>query len=124
MTKRRDKKAALKFVKKPLKRHGRTNEIVTDLMRSYGAALRELSNSNLQKTGGWANTQAENAHQQFRRRERAMLRIRQMRTLQKFASVHASVHSDFNQERAHYSRQTFKATCAAALVEWRGLFVA
>ena len=53
-----------------------------------------------------------------------MLRFRQMRTLQKFASVHASVHNHFNQERVLYSRQNFKANRAAALAEWRGLFAA
>ena len=124
VTKRRDKKAALKFLKKTLKRHGCTGEIVTDLMRSYGAALRELGISDRQETGRWANNRAENSHQPFRRRERAMLRFRQMRTLQKFASVHASVHNHFNQERALYSRQTFKLNRAAALAEWRGLFAA
>ncbi len=77
VTKRRDKKAALKFLKKSLKRHGRTDEFVTDLMRSYGAALRELGISDLQETGRWANNRAENSHQPFRRRERAMLRFRQ-----------------------------------------------
>ncbi|GHE06478.1 integrase [Defluviimonas sp. 20V17] len=122
VTKRRDKKAALKFLKKSLKRHGCTDEIVTDLMRSYGAALRELGISDLQETGRWTNNRAENSHQPFRRRKRAMLRFRQMRTSQKFASVHASVHNHFNQERALYSRQNFKLNRAAALAEWRGLF--
>jgi len=124
VTKRRDKKAVLKFLKKSLKRHGCTDEIVTDLMRSYGAALRELGISDLQETGRWTNNRAENSHQPFRRRERAMLRFRRMRTLQKFASVHASVHNHFNQERALYSRQNFKLNRAAALAEWRGLFAA
>jgi putative transposase len=124
VTKRRDKKAALKFLRKSLKRHGCTDGIVTDLMRSYGAALRELGISDLQETGRWANNRAENSHQPFRRRERAMLRFRRTRTLQKFASVHASVHNHFNQERALYSRQNFKANRAAALAEWRGLLEA
>ncbi len=124
VTKRRDKKAALKFLKKSLKRHGYTDEIVTDLMRSYGAALRELGISDLQETGRWANNRAENSHQPFRRRERAMLRFRRMRTLQKFVSVHASVHNHFNQERSPSSRPVFKQTRAAALAEWRGLFTA
>ncbi len=124
VTKRRDKKAALKFLKKSLKRHGCTDEIVTDLMRSYGAALRELGISDLQETGRWTNNRAENSHQPFRRRERAMLRFRRMRTLQKFAAVHASVYNLFNQERHLYSRQNFKLNRAAALAEWRGLFAA
>lgn len=110
VTKTRDRKAALKFLKKTLKRHGHTAEFVTDLMRSYGAALRDLGISDLQETGRWANIRAENSHQPFRRRERAMLRFRQTRTLQKFASVHASVHIHFNPERGLHSRDNFKAT--------------
>jgi putative transposase len=124
VTKTRDKKAALKFLKKTLKRHGRVEEMVTDLLRSYGAALKDLGAFDVQKTGRWANNRAENSHQPFRRRERAMLRFRRMRTLQKFASVHASVHNHFNQQRSLSSRQNFKANRAAALAEWRGLLAA
>ncbi|MDA3889898.1 MAG: IS6 family transposase [Allgaiera sp.] len=121
VTKTRDKKAALKFLKKTLRRHGRAEELVTDRLRSYGAALRDLGISDRQETGRWANNRAENSHQPFRRRERAMLRFRRVRSLQKFASVYASVHNHFNQERASYSRQNFRANRAAALAEWRGL---
>ena len=122
VTKRRDKKAALKFLRKSLRRHGSAQEFVTDRLRSYGAALRELGISDRQQTGRWVNNRVENAHLPFRRRERAMLRFRRMRSLQKFASVHASIHNHFNQERALYSRINFKANRAAALAEWRGLF--
>ena len=83
VTKTRDKKAALKFLKKTLKRHGPADEFVTDCLRSYGAALRELGICDRQETGRWANNRAENSHLPFRRRERAMLRFRRMRTLQK-----------------------------------------
>ena len=124
VTKRRDKKAALKFLKKSLKRHGHAEEIVTDRLRSYGAALRDLGVSEKQETRRWANNRAENSHQPFRRRERAMLRFRRMQTLQKFASVHASIHNHFNQERGLHSRQNYKANRTAALAEWRGLFAA
>lgn len=124
VTKTRDKKAALKFLRKCLKRHGRPEEIVTDRLRSYGAALRELGIGDRQDTGRWANNRAENSRQPFRRRERVMLRFRRMRTLQKFASVHASVHNHFNQERSLRSRTLFKLTRAAALAEWRGLCAA
>ena len=86
VTKTRDKKAALKFLRKSLKRHGRPEEILTDRLRSYGAALRELGVGDRQETGRWANNRAENPHQPFRRRERAMLRFQRVRTLQKFAS--------------------------------------
>jgi putative transposase len=76
VTKTRDKKAVLKFLKKTLKRHGHAEEMVTDRLRSYGAALRELGISDLQETGRWVNNRSENSHQPFRRRERTMLRIR------------------------------------------------
>ena len=124
VTKRRDKKAALKLLKKTLKRHGRAEEMVTDCLRSYGAALKDLGIRDRQETGRWANNRAESSHQPFRRRERAMLRFRRMRTLQKFASVHASVHNLFNTERALYRRQNFKLNRAVALAEWRDLFAA
>ena len=124
VTKRRDKKAALKLFRKMLKRHGPADEIVTDHLRSYGAALRELGISEKQETRRWANNRAENSHQPFRRREREMLRFRRIRTLQKFASVHASVFNHFNKERSLSSRQNFKANRAAALAEWRQLCAA
>jgi putative transposase len=124
VTKRRDKKAVLKFLKKSLRRHGPADEIVTDRLRSYGAALKDLGIRDRQEISRWANNRAENSHQPFRRRERAMLRFRRIRTLQKFVSVHASVNNHFNQERALYSRQNFKLNRAAALAEWRGLLAA
>ena len=67
------------------------------------------------------NNRAENSHLPFRRRERAMLRFRRIRTLQKFAAVHASISNHFNLERSLSSRQIFKANRAAALAEWRRL---
>jgi putative transposase len=122
VTKTRDKKAALKFLKKAMHKHGRPEVIVTDRLRSYGAALKEIGAADRQETGRWANNRAENSHLPFRRRERAMLRFRSMRSLQKFAAVHASVSNHFNQERSLSSRPNFKLNRAAALAEWRGLF--
>jgi putative transposase len=121
VTKRRDRKAALKFLRKSLRRYGSPQAIVTDNLRSYGAAMRDIGNAEKQKTGRWLNNRIENSHLPFRRRERAMLRFRQMRCLQKFAAVHSSVHNHFNQERHHYSRGNFKTLRAAALAEWRQL---
>ncbi|MFD0980325.1 IS6 family transposase [Tropicimonas aquimaris] len=121
VTKARDKKAALKFFKKTMRRYGRPASIVTDLLRSYGAALREIGAANLQETGRWLNNRAENSHLPFRRREQAMQRFRRMRSLQMFVSVHASVHNHFNQERHLYSRQNFKLNRETALAEWRQL---
>ncbi len=124
VTKTRDKKAALKFLKKAMRKHGRPEAIVTDLLRSYGAALKEIGAADRQETGRWMNNRAENSHLPFRRRERAMLRFRRMRSLQKFVSVHASVCNHFNQERHLYSRTNFKLNRTAALTEWRQLGVA
>lgn len=99
VTRTRDKAAALKFIKKALKRHGRTEAIVTDGLRSYKTAMAELGNQQKQEMGRWANKRVENSHLWFRRRERAMQRFRRTKTLQKFASVHANVHNHFNSER-------------------------
>lgn len=119
VTKTRDKDAALRFMKKTLKRHGRVEAITTDGLRSYKAAMNELGNQQKQEVGRWANNRCENAHLPFRRRERAMLRFRKMKSLQKFASVHANVHNHFNQERHLVDRETYKARRSAALAEWQ-----
>jgi putative transposase len=71
--------------------------------------------------GRWANNRVENSHLPFRRRERAMLRFRQMKTLQKFASVHANVHNHFNLDSHLTDRQTYKIARSAALAEWQNL---
>jgi putative transposase len=99
----------------------RPNTFVTDKLRSYGAAMKEIGNVERQKTGRLLNNRAESSHPPFRRRERAMLGFRRMRTLQKFVAVHASVHNHFNAERHLYSRNDFKLNRAAALSEWRQL---
>ncbi|MDU8913855.1 IS6 family transposase [Aestuariicoccus sp. MJ-SS9] len=123
VTKTRDRKAALRFLRKSMKRYGRPAVIVTDKLRSYGAALRDIGMADRQETGRWLNNRAENSHLPFRRREQAMQRFRRMRSLQMFASVHASVFNHFNSERSLSSRAIFKQNRAAALAEWRGLCV-
>ena len=121
VSKERDKAAALKFIKKAMKRHGRPKAIVTDRLRSYGAALKEIGAADLQETGRHLNNRAENSHLPIRRRERAMARFRRMKTLQKFASVHASIHNHFAQERHLVSRQIYKERRAVALAAWRAV---
>jgi len=122
--KRRDRKAALKFLRKTMKRFGPPHVIVTDLLRSYGAAMKVIGNADKQETGRWLNNRVENSHLPFRRRERAMLRFRRIRSLQRFVAVYASIHNHFNQERHLYSRSNFKLNRTAALAEWRQLGVA
>src|SRR5471032_2945424 len=121
VTKTRDKAAALKFIKAAMKRYGSPKVIVTDRLRSYGAAMKEIGNAHRQETGRHLNNRAENSHQPFRRRERAMLRFRRMKTLQKFASVHAQVHNHFNQERHIVDRQSYKERRSEAFSEWRSV---
>ncbi|MEM6421819.1 MAG: IS6 family transposase, partial [Pseudomonadota bacterium] len=121
VTKRRNRKAALRFLRKAMCRYGRPKEIITDQLASYRAALRDLGAGPLQTTGRWLNNRVENSHLPLRRRERAMLRFRRMRSLQKFAAVHASAFNHFNQQRSLYSRDLFKQGRAAALAEWREL---
>ena len=121
VTKKRDKAAALKFLRKALQRHGPAQAIVTDRLRSYRAAMRQLGNQKRQEVGRWLNNRAENSHQPFRRRERAMQRFRRMKTLQQFAATHASFHNHFNQERHLVSRQEYRTRRSAALAEWKSL---
>ena len=121
VTKKRDKTAALAFLKKALKRHGRAETIVTDGLRSYPAAMRELGNLDRREVARWKNNRAENSHLPFRRREQAMLRFRRMKSLQKFASVHAGLHNHFNSERHLVDRQTYKLRRSVPLAEWQSL---
>ena len=99
-------------------RAGEAIDLVDD---DTDAAGLDLGEEPLQRR---AFNRAENSHLPFRRRERAMLRFRRMRSLQKFASVHSSSYNHFHQERALASRPNFKLNHAAALVEWRGLLAA
>jgi predicted component of type VI protein secretion system len=121
VTKTRDKVAALKFIKKAMKRHSRTRAIVTDGRKSHGAALKKIGADDLQQTGRWLNNHVENSYLPFRRRERAMNRFRRMKTLQKFSSVHAQVHNHFSQERHLVSREIYKERRSAALAEWQSV---
>ena len=86
--------------------------------------MKVIGNTEKQRTGCWQNKRAENSHLPFRRRERAMQRVRSMPSLQKFAAVHSSVYNHFNQERSLSSRPLFKLNRAAALAEWRQMAAA
>ena len=120
-TKRRDHRVALEFLKRAMKRYGRPASIVTDRLKSYRAAMKVIGNEGCQETRRWLNNRAENSHQTFRRREGAMARFRDIKTLQKFASIHASIYNHFNHQRHLNRRDTFKQARATALAEWRQL---
>ena len=102
-------------------RYGRSKAIVTDRLRSYGVAMKTMGIAERQECGRWLNNRVENSHQPFRRREGAMSKFRDVKTLQKFASAHASIHNHFNQDRHLNRRDIFKQNRAAALAEWRQL---
>lgn len=121
VTKTRDKAAALAFIKKALKRHGSPETIVTDGLKSYRAAMKVIGNTGKQEVGRHINNRVENSHLPFRRRERAMLRFRRMKSLQKFASVHANIHNHFACDRHLISRKNYKLRRSAALAEWQAL---
>ncbi|MCZ8019985.1 hypothetical protein [Novosphingobium sp.] len=108
-------------MKKALKRLGRVEAIASDGLRSHRAEMGELGNRAKQKIGRWAKYGVEKSRLPFRRRERAMLRFRQMKSLQKFASVHASLHNHFASDRHLIDRRTFKLHRSAALAEWQSL---
>ena len=120
-SKRRNRKAVLTFIKRAMKRYGRPRTIVTDRLRSYQAAMNVSGNTERQECGRWLDNRAEHSHQPFRRRAGAMSKFRDVKTLQKFASVHASIHNHFNLERHLNRRETFKENRTAALAEWRQL---
>src|ERR1700743_2538684 len=103
-TKDRDKAAALKFMRKLMKRHGTAQKITTDGLRSYKAAMKELGNADKQVVARHANDRVENSHLPFRRRERAMNRFRRKKTLQKFSSFH----NLFNQKRYLNSNEQYR----------------
>ena len=107
-----------------MKRHGKSKSIVTDKLPSYRAAMKIIGNEFTQEVGRWKNNRCENSHLPFRRREYAMLKFRQMRSLQKFVSIHSSVFNHFNKERHLNSRVTYKVQREAALIEWQQLCAA
>jgi len=120
-TKQRNRTAALQFLRRAMKRYGQPRVIVTDRLRSYRAAMNVIGNAADQECGRWLNNRAENSHQPFRRREGAMSKFRDVKTLQKFASINASIHNHFNLKSYLTPRETFKQNRAAAMAEWRQL---
>ena len=83
--------------------------------------MKDMGVEDCQLCGQWLDNRAENSPQPVRRRDGAMARFRDIKTLQKFASVHASVHHHFNHQRHLNRRDIFQPARAAALAEWRQL---
>src|SRR6266436_6666433 len=114
---RRDKRAALRLLRKLLKKQGFVPKLlVTDKLGSYAAAFRRLRLSCPHEQGLRKNNRAENSHQVVRRRERKMQRFKSARSAQRFLSIHAAVHNTFNLQRHLISRSTLRAFRAEAAV--------
>jgi putative transposase len=117
---RRDRKAALKLMRKLLKKQGVTPAtIVTDKLGSYSSALRELGVARRHDRGRWKNNRAENSHQPLRQRERRMKRFKSSGSAQRFLAIHAAVYNVFNIQRHLTSRRTLRVFRDQAMLTWR-----
>ena len=121
----RNKRAALKLMRKLLKKYGfAPKTFVTDDLRSYSAAARDLGMERRHRTGRWRNNRAENSHQPTRRRECKMQRFKSAGSAQRFLSTHAAVYNTFNVQRHLTSATTHRAFRAAAINTWREAAIA
>jgi len=117
---RRNKKAALKLMRKLLKKQGYApNYVVTDKLPSYGAALRDLSMTEKHVTGGRSNNRAENSHLPVRQRERRMQGFKSPGSAQRFLSIHAAVYNTFNIQRHLITRKTLRQFRGEAMSTWQ-----
>jgi putative transposase len=122
---RRDSRAALRLMRKLLKKQGFVPKfLVTDKLRSYAAAFRRLRLSCPHEQGLRRNNRAENSHQAVRRRERKMQRFKSARSAQRFLNMHAAVHNTFNLQRHLISRSTLRKFRAEATAQWQGAVAA
>ena len=122
---RRDTQAALRLMRKLLKKQGFAPKLlVTDKLGSYGSAFRRLRLTCRHEQGLRKNNRAENSHQIVRRRERKMQRFKSSRSAQRFLSVHSAVHNTFNYQRHLVSRPTLRIFRAEATAQWRAAVAA
>ena len=116
----RNKHAALKLMRKLLKKYSFVpDRLITDDLRSYGAAARDLGIEKRHGRGRWKNNRAENSHQPTRRRERKMQRFKSPGSAQRFLSAHAAVYNTFNVQRHLTTRRTHRMLRSAAMNTWR-----
>ena len=121
---KRDKAAAIKLMRKLLKKQGFTPKvIVTDQLRSYGAAKSQLGLSSRHEQGPRKNNRAENSHQPVRRRERKMQRFKSLGSAQFFLSAHAAVYNTFNIQRHMISRKTMRLFRQQAHDQWNAVTI-
>jgi transposase-like protein len=122
---RRDKRSALRLMRKLLKKQGFTPKmLVTDKLGSYGSAFRQLRMTCPHEQGLRKNNRVENSHQAVRRRERKMQRFKSAGSAQRFLSIHAAVHNTFNLQRHLVSRSTLRIFRAEATTHWQAAVAA
>jgi len=117
VTKRRDRKAILKFLYKTMKRFGRQHVIVTNLLRSCTTAMKVISNADRQETRRWLNFGQRIHTYRFHEENGLCCTSHERKTCRKFVSVQISVHNHYKQEHHLYSHEGFKLNRTAALVE-------
>ena len=122
---KRNKRAALKLMRKLLKKYGFVpDKLITDELRSYTAAAGHLGIAKRHERGRWRNNRAENSHQPTRRRERKMQGFKSVGSAQRFLSIHAAAHNTFNVQRHLTSAKTHRAFRASAMLTWREVVAA
>lgn len=116
---RRDGAAAKRFFKSLLRNHGNEpRKIVTDKLRSYGVAHRELIPESIHESSQYANNRAELSHQPTRVRERGMRRFKSTLQAQRFLSAHAAVYNLFNLGRHLLSAKNYRMFRDTAFASW------
>ena len=118
---KRDGAAAKRFFRRLLRSHGsEPRKIVTDQLRSYGVAHRELMPDVIHDTSQYANNRAEQSHEATRVRERVMRRFKSMGQAQRFLGAHAAVSNLFNLGRHLIRAQHYRDLRISAFAEWSG----
>jgi len=122
---RRDKAAARKLMRKLLKKQGfAPSVVVTDKLRSYSSAFRDIGLGVRHEQGLRKNNRAENSHLPIRRRERKLQRFKSPGSAQRFLSAHAAVYNIFNLQRHLISRRTLRTFRAEATDQWNAAVAA
>jgi len=117
---RRDGTAAKRFFKRLIRNHEcEPRRIVTDKLRSYGVAHRELMPEAIHDTTQYANNRAELSHQPTRVRERGMRRFKSTQQAQRFLSAHAAVYNLFNLGRHLVSAKHYRLFRENAFASWK-----
>ena len=124
VSKRRNKRAALKFLKNIVSKYGAPKQIITDKLGSYKAALREINMDQIQETQRYKNNQIENSHLHFRRREKMMNKFRLARSLEKFTNMQSVFQNHFNHQRHIENRTHFKDLRQTSLNVWNKVLIA